>query len=500
MQSLLTQLRACLTGRFALFLLALAVPARATTVIGPWVPKFKGVDYSVSTNIPSGGEFPNFHVVHALRVDLADPDIRLHSTPRISDYIAGSREVGGLTVSDYLKAYGVQAAINANFFGPGDYYLPAGTPMDIYGLAVSEGTVVSAQDGPTFASTIVFDASNRATVIHTNWPATSVDGVFAAVSGEYSLVVDGKNVAYDLPTGGFIHRANPRTAFGVSQDRRFLYLVAIEGRQPGYSAGAYDYETAGWLLLLGAYDGMNVDGGGSTTLVIEDTTGVPMRLNRSSAVADSGRERTVGSHFGVFAKPLPGFINDVAAVPDDTTARITWTTVEPATSEVQYGLTSDLGNSSGVQSALVSSHALQLNGLTPDTGYYYRIISSTDSEQYVSSNFFFATTNYVTTNHIFGITNAWKYTTANLDGVDWTNPDYDDSAWSGPGPGLLWVDVSARGPNPSVEPKNTEMPANPDNGFPYATYYFRAHFVLTRLVQGSSLAFSGYVDDGAIFY
>ncbi|MCI0624955.1 MAG: hypothetical protein L0387_25495, partial [Acidobacteria bacterium] len=33
-----------------------------------------------------------------------------------------------------------------------------------------------------------------------------------------------------------------------------------------------------------------------------------------------------------------------------------------------------------------------------------------------------------------------------------------------------------------------------------ATYYFRAHFVLTRLVQGSSLAFSGYVDDGAIFY
>jgi hypothetical protein len=73
------------------------------------------VDYSVSTNLPTGGEFPNLHVVHAVRVDLTDPDIRLHTTPRISDYAANAREVGGRTVSDYLKTYDVQAAINANF-------------------------------------------------------------------------------------------------------------------------------------------------------------------------------------------------------------------------------------------------------------------------------------------------------------------------------------------------------------------------------------------------
>jgi hypothetical protein len=46
--------------------------------------------------------------------------------------------------------------------------------MDVYGLAVSEGTVVSTQDGPVFASSIIFDANNRPTVIHTNWPATSL--------------------------------------------------------------------------------------------------------------------------------------------------------------------------------------------------------------------------------------------------------------------------------------------------------------------------------------
>ena len=90
-------------------------------------------------------------------------------------------------------------------------------------------------------------------------------------------------------------------------------------------------------------------------MVIADSTSVPVRLNKSSAVADSGRERTIGSHFGVFAKPLPGFINDVAARPDDTTAQITWTTVEPSTTEVQYGVTPSFGSSSGLQSVPVGT-------------------------------------------------------------------------------------------------------------------------------------------------
>src|SRR5207253_6638878 len=120
-----------------------------------------------------------------------------------------------------------------------------------------------------------------------------------AVAGDYPLVINGKSVA---KRSGALE-ANPRTAFGISEDRRYLYLVGIDGRQPGYSDGAYDYETAGWLLLLGAWDGVNMDGGGSTTLVMASSIGKPIRLNSSSAVADSGQERTIGSHLGIFAKP-----------------------------------------------------------------------------------------------------------------------------------------------------------------------------------------------------
>jgi len=113
----------------ALAFLIAAFTARATPVVGPWTPLLKGVDYSVSTNISAGGDFSNLQVVHAFRVDLTDPDIRLFTTPRISNYVAGDRETGGLTVSDFLKTYHLQAAINANFFYPQSYYLPAGTPM-----------------------------------------------------------------------------------------------------------------------------------------------------------------------------------------------------------------------------------------------------------------------------------------------------------------------------------------------------------------------------------
>ena len=44
------------------------------------------------------------------------------------------------------------------------------------------------------------------------------------------------------------------------------------------------------------------------------------------------------------------------------------------------------------------------------------------------------------------------------------------------------------------------MPVQVSTGFPFLSYYFRTHFTLTDLVPRSSLLFSSYVDDGAIFY
>ena len=94
---------------------------------------------------------------------------------------------------------------------------------------------------------------------------------------------------------------------------------------------------------------------------------------------------------------------------------------------------------------MVTNHAALLTGLTPGTGYYFQVFSSdSGGTHYASSNFFFTTVNYLSTNLVFDFTNTWTYATTNLDGVNWTTPGYDDSGWDGSGTGLLWLITAAQ--------------------------------------------------------
>lgn len=479
---------------------------QATTVLGPWVPLFKAVDWAVGTNTPDGTSLPHLQVVNALRVDLTDPDVRMFATPRTTNYVLNLYETGGLTTTNFLTTYTPQLVINANnFHDPNtldspSYTLPQWTKFVVTGELMTTGQVVSVQESATDAGTFMFTASNQPTFIPTNWPPASTAGQYTIVSGLYAVLVNGVNIAYPYTNSvDFVHQVNPRTGFGLSKDRRYLYMLTIDGRQSGYSDGAWDWETADWLALVGAWDGANMDGGGSTCLAIRDTTGHVVELNHDSASASYRVERTIGCHLGFFLKPVPAFINDVSALPDDTAATVTWTTLSPATTQVQYGPTTNLGFSTLLYSALVTNHAALLTGLAPGTGYYFKVLSSTGGNPYVSSNFFLITSNYAVTNAMFDLTNTWQYDTTNLDGINWTSPSYDDSAWDGSGPGVLWVDN--RGPNAAIYvPLNTEMPLDPASGYPFRTYYLRTHFTFTNNLSGVSLLFQDFIDDGAVFY
>lgn len=480
--------------------LAFALPVSAVPVLEPWVPLYQGLDKTSATNFTSSGDFQNLMVAYAIRVDLQAPGIRLLASPRIENYQSNSRETAGMTVSRFVKVHGVQAAINAGFFRPTEYYLPEGTAMTVQGLLISQGEPVSPA-GATYASSLYVDAENHARIYANNWPAADTNGIWTAISGDYPVLVDGSNIGRKyLSQGGFIHDVNPRTAVGLSQDRRYLYLLVIDGRQPGYSDGAWDYETAAWLQLLGAWDGINLDGGGSSTMSVQGVNGNPVRLNQSSAVADSGRERTVGGHLGIFALPLEGFVYSVVALPDDDAASITWKTLQPATTQVEYGPTPDLGLTSAGDATPVTQHAVRLTGLEPGTGYYFRAVSFADGVRKVSSDLFFTTKSYLVTNEVVSLTQSWKFTEQSMDGLPWTEPGFNDSGWSGPDPALLWADTRSTGPNPNISPRGTEIPIDASTAFPYTTYYFRTHFNLPEASPGASLFFSGYIDDGAVVY
>lgn len=456
---------------------------------GPWIPLFKGIDYCSATNTPDN-QIRDLQVAHTIRVDLRDPDIHFKTTPRLDfDYISGDREVVGYSPSDFLLMHNLSAVINANFVDFGTYYPPPGTVMDILGLSIDQGEVVS-QELSSHAATFLFDATNKVTFIPTNWPPVSTEGVVTAVAGNMALVVNGVNVASSADPS-----LDPRTFYGITEDRRYLYIIALDGRQPGYSDGASFRQGGEWLLFFGAYNGANLDGGGSTTLVIRGTTGDSIPLNKSSAVAGNGRERVIGSHFGIYAKPLPGFINEVQSIPGETSAIVKWTTTEEADSRVRYGQTQELELGSLSDEVLTTNHQITIPGLAAATKYYFQVLSA----QHSSSNFAFVTTNYVSTNKIFDINKQWRYTSQSMIGIDWTKRDYNDSGWAGRGPGILWAD-SRTTPNPAVPFRMTRLGVNTAVGFPYISYYFRTTFVITNLPVGSTLEFSGYIDDGAAIY
>ncbi|MDR2079362.1 MAG: phosphodiester glycosidase family protein, partial [Treponema sp.] len=91
---------------------------------------------------------------------------------------------------------------------------------------------------------------------------------------------------------------HPRSAAGLSADGKTLYLLVIDGRRPG-SAGATETETGLILKRLGAFTGLNLDGGGSTALALRRSDGKVRTLNTPVHGGIPGRERGVASCLGI---------------------------------------------------------------------------------------------------------------------------------------------------------------------------------------------------------
>ena len=73
---------------------------------------------------------------------------------------------------------------------------------------------------------------------------------------------------------------------------------------------------------------------------------------------------------------IPPAISALSAIAGETSATVTWTTNEPATSIVDYGLTPTSLTSSASVAGLSTNHSVQLAGLTAGTQYYYRATSA----------------------------------------------------------------------------------------------------------------------------
>ena len=129
-------------------------------------------------------------VVHGVRIDVWTPGLRLHTTSRRNEWVAGETETNRQTTRDFLRRSATRGiptvlAINADAFAPWPAPFDQPTPTDLAGLAVAEGTVVSKGSG----SPSLVVRKTGVLSIEVTGPDTEISEVRLAVSG-FALCLD----------------------------------------------------------------------------------------------------------------------------------------------------------------------------------------------------------------------------------------------------------------------------------------------------------------------
>lgn len=152
----------------------------------------------------------------------------------------------------------VIAGVNANFFQINGDYSPKG-------LALKDGVLINRAGTihPFFAVTEDGECIIDEAATYRRYERSGKEFV-QGVAGNEILMKNGLLTGVVDAEG--IH---PRTLVGISADGKIIFGV-IDGRQPEYSNGASYASSAIWMRTLGARTVMNLDGGGSSNLVLRN--------------------------------------------------------------------------------------------------------------------------------------------------------------------------------------------------------------------------------------
>ena len=196
--------------------------------------------------------------VSCVRVELDTPGLSFHTTGRAAEWVENSTETRRQTTRNFLlqsRAEGrkMVMAVNGDAFSLTGHFSQE-ILTNLSGFAVSEGLLVSPGNG---SASLVIHGDNTAFMASTN-AATPTAGIHTAISGFGFCLTNGN----PLPSGTDLH---PRTGTGLSQDGRIVLLLTADGRRWA-SQGCTTNELGQWLRHFGAHTGINMDGGGSTTL------------------------------------------------------------------------------------------------------------------------------------------------------------------------------------------------------------------------------------------
>lgn len=246
------------------------------------------------------------------RIDLRDPRVQVELAmaegPPAESGAARTDCPGRLDVpSAVARRRGFAVALNASYFDATAKRVDGrevpffiGNCATPVGWHFSEGRLRARPREDRLKAALVVHA-DRSLSLHARLDQLPAD-VRCAVGGSGLVLEDG---AVKLQAGAAPR--HPRSAVGLSADGRTLLLVAVDGRQEGHSRGATLAELGELMKSLGAHSALNLDGGGSTALVVrEPRSGVVAVANRPSELApglpELRVERPVADVLGVLLR------------------------------------------------------------------------------------------------------------------------------------------------------------------------------------------------------
>ena len=303
----------------ASFLLILAVGAL-------WADSITERPFAGITHITRTGTSPRNVTMHIVQVDLNSPRIQFKVTAP-----GGALESVRQTTLGFLDQERAQVAVNLHFFLP---FPSSDLNANLIGLTASNGNVYSGFEAPLQSYAIVanapainIDANNNASIVHADTNFTDGKHVaedvalYNAFSGSAQIVTGGVSTVPEykdemhpeglLTPGGaasysnsfsWYNLFNSRTAIGLSEDNRTLTIFTVDnaGGSRGMSLG----EVADVLIAdYGVFNALNMDGGGSVTLAIQDAAAAAVRIANVSS--DNPNGRAVASSLAIFVTPAP---------------------------------------------------------------------------------------------------------------------------------------------------------------------------------------------------
>ena len=254
---------------------------------------FKGIVYKRNFNLSARPV-----LVHIVTVDLSVPGVKVLVTP--PQYTGKTNTTLARTTSKFLQQFNLLLAVNANYFypfrenTPWDYYPYSGDITSVVGQAISNGKHYSKAHRKW--GVLCISTKGRAQILEDgNCPQNTLQ----AVAGRDVFIINGKAVNSDFGKD----KPYPRVAVATNKEGNILWLIVVDGKQPLYSEGVTIAELTSIARKLGAYKALNLDGGGSTTLVMAKNK-KPKLLNAPSHTKLPMRERPVANHLGFYASEL----------------------------------------------------------------------------------------------------------------------------------------------------------------------------------------------------